>query len=189
MCSCLFLQPMKRTLYYFSLLAFAVLLFTQSSCNRKADVDPKTKDMARIDSLEAVLLDDSLSLSDLTASEIVKAYLQFADAYPKDSNAVDYLFKASDVMRGMYRYQDAVRTLELVVERYPDSDKAPTALFYAGFILHNDTEQNNLAIPYFQKLMDEFPNHPLADDARNLMPLLNMSEEQLLEFLNRDKAS
>ena len=167
-----------------------VLIFViAGACNRKAEVDPKTQAIAKIDSLEAELLDDSLGLSDQTASAIVKAYLQFADAYPKDSNAVDYLFKASDVMRGMYRYQDAIQTLELVVKRYPKSDKAPTALFYAGFILHNDTEQNHLAIPYFQRLIEEFPNHPLSDDARNLMPLLNMNEEQLLEFLNREKTS
>jgi tetratricopeptide (TPR) repeat protein len=180
---------MKRAIFFLSFIAVTTLLALGTACNRKAELDPKAKAIAQIDSLEAVLLDDSLALSDQTASAIVKAYLQFADAYPKDSNAVDYLFKASDVMRGMYRYQDAVRTLELVVERYPESDKAPTALFYAGFILHNDTEQNNLAIPFFQKLIDEFPDHPLADDARNLMPLLNMNEEQLLEFLNRNKPS
>lgn len=180
---------MKRTSLLLSFTVFSLVVLSNTACNRKAEIDPQAQAIAKIDSLEAELLDDSLGLSDQTASAIVKAYLQYADAYPKDSNAVDYLFKASDVMRGMFRYQDAVRTLELVVERYPTSDKAPTALFYAGFILHNDTDQNNLAIPYFQRLIEEFPEHPLADDARNLMPLLNMNEEQLLEFLNRDKAS
>jgi len=180
---------MKRISPLPSFILFLLIFVAAAACNRKAEVDPKAQAVSKIDSLEAELLDDSLGLSDQTASEIIKAYLQYADAYPKDSNAVDYLFKASDVMRGMYRYQDAIRTLELVVERYPESDKAPTALFYAGFILHNDTEQNHLAIPYFQRLIEEFPEHPLADDARNLMPLLNMNEEQLLEFLNREKES
>ena len=189
MCCSLFLQAMKRTNYFRTFALVFIVLLVQVACNHKPQVDPQKQAIAQIDSLEAELLDDSLAISDQTASAIVKAYLQYADAYPKDSNAVDYLFKASDVMRGMYRYQDAVRTLELVVERYPTSDKAPTALFYAGFILHNDTEQNHLAIPYFQRLIDEFPEHPLANDARNLMPLLNMNEEQLLEFLNKDKAS
>lgn len=186
---CLFLHAISDSLMKSALkVLFALLLFA-ASCKEKPVADPQTLALQQIDSLEAVLLDDSLGLSDQTASAIVKAYLQYADAYPKDSNAVDYLFKAADVMRGMYRYQDAIRTLDLVVERYPNSEKAPAALFYAGFILHNDTDQNNLAMPYFQKLIEEFPNHPLADDARNLLPLLNMSDEQILEFLKRDQAS
>lgn len=166
-----------------------VLFLLASACKPKPAADPQTLALQQIDSLEAALLDDSLGLSDQTASAIVKAYLQYADAYPKDSNAVDFLFKASDVMRGMFRYQDAVKTLDLVVKRYPNSEKAPAALFYAGFILHNDVDQNNQAIPYFQKLIEEFPNHPLSDDARNLLPMLNMNDEQILEFLMRDQQS
>lgn len=166
------------------LLPFALGVILLSSCGEKK-IDERTALTTRIDSLENILLTDSLNLSDTPASEVIKAYLKYADTYPQDSNAVDYLFKAADVMRGMYRYQDAVQTLELVVSRYPKSDKAPAALFYAGFILHADTEQNGLAMPYFQRLIDDFPEHPLTNDARNLMPLLNMNEEQLLDFLKQ----
>lgn len=144
---------------------------------------------ARIDSLEAILLNDSLEVSDATGSAVIKAYFKFADTWPQDSSSVDYLFKAADVMRGMYRIQDAVQTLDLVVKRYPESEKAPAALFYAGFILHTDAEQNNMAIEYFERLIASFPNHPLSDDARNLMPLLHLSEEQLMDFLNRNQES
>lgn len=167
---------------HFFYLAIGLLLL--ASCAQKK-ADEQSALTARIDSLENILLTDSLNLSDEPASEVIKAYLKYADTYPKDSIAVDYLFKAADVMRGMYRHQDAVQVLELVVSRYPKSDKAPAALFYAGFILHADTEQNTLAVPYFQRLIDDFPEHPLTNDARNLMPLLNMSEEQLLDFLEQ----
>ncbi|MDP2187478.1 MAG: tetratricopeptide repeat protein [Sphingobacteriaceae bacterium] len=166
------------------LILIALGLFLLTNCADKKAVQ-QTALLARIDSLENILLTDSLNISDEPASEIIKAYLKFADTYPKDSSAADFLFKAADVMRGMYRYQDAVQVLELVVTRYPKSDKAPAALFYAGFILHADTEQNMLAIPFFQRLIDEFPEHPLSNDARNLMPLLNMNEEQLLDFLRQ----
>lgn len=166
------------------LLPFALGLFILTSCGEKK-IDQQAALTARIDSLENILLTDSLNLSDEPASEVIKAYLQFSDTYPKDSNAVDYLFKAADVMRGMYRYQDAIQVLELVVSRYPKSEKAPAALFYAGFILHADTEQNTLAVPYFQRLIDDFPEHPLANDARNLLPLLNMNQEQMLDFLKQ----
>lgn len=164
-------------------------LWLLTACGEQKKADPQAELTARIDSLEAVLVNDSLRLSDEAASEVIKAYLKYADTWPKDSSAVDYLFKAADVMRGMYRYQDAVQTLELVVSRYPDSDKAPAALFYAGFILHADTEQNNLALPFFQRLIDDFPDHPLTKDARNILPMLNMSEEQLLEFLQQRNAA
>jgi tetratricopeptide (TPR) repeat protein len=166
------------------LFPFALGLLLFASCAEKK-VDQQAALVARIDSLENILLTDSLNLSDEPASEIIKAYLQFADTYAQDSSAADYLFKAADVMRGMYRYQDAVQVLELVVTRYPKSEKAPAALFYAGFILHADTEQNGLAIPFFQRLIDEFPEHPLSNDARNLLPLLNMSDDQLLDFLKQ----
>ncbi|MFN3529405.1 MAG: tetratricopeptide repeat protein [Bacteroidia bacterium] len=166
-----------------------VMLFAGCGEKKTSELSDYEALTFRIDSLESMLLNDSLEVSDATASAVIKAYLKFADTWPTDSSSVDYLFKAADVMRGMYRIQDAVQTLDLVVKRYPESEKAPSALFYAGFILHTDADQNNMAIEYFERLIEEFPNHPLSDDARNLMPLLYMSEEQLMDFLSRNQES
>jgi TolA-binding protein len=174
-----------KTIYFF--LSASLIL---SACGEKKPLDEKTVLESQIDSLEALLLNDSLEVDQNAAAAAIKAYLKYADTYGStDSNAADYLFKAADVMRGMFRYEDAVQTLELVIKRFPNSNKAPTALFYAGFILHADIQHNQKAMVYFQRLIDEFPTHPLSDDARNLMPLLNLSDEQLLEFLNRSQPS
>lgn len=143
--------------------------------------------IAQIDSLERVLLNDSLGLNEAAAGNLTKAYLQFADRYSKDTLSVDYLFRAADVMRGMFRIMDAVQTLDLITKRYPNHDKAGVALFYAGFILHTDSDQNQMAADYFDRLIEAYPDHPMADEARNMLPMLKMSDEQILEFLERSQ--
>lgn len=160
---------------------FGIILL--AACQSKSEKDPKPIAIAQIDSLETVLLNDSLGLNEAAAANLTKAYLQFADTYSKDTLSVDYLFKAADVMRGMFRFMDAVQTLNLITKRYPNHDKAAVALFYAGFILHTDSDQNRMAVDYFDRLIEEYPDHPMADEARNILPMLKMSDEQILEFL------
>ncbi len=168
-----------------SFLLISLLVVAACQTGPKKEKDMKPAAIATIDSLEAVLLNDSLGLNEAAAANLTKAYLQFADRYSKDTLSVDYLFRAADVMRGMFRMMDAVQTLDLITKRYPNHDKAAVALFYAGFILHADADQNTMAADYFDRLIEEYPDHPMADEARNMLPMLKLSDEQILEFLDR----
>jgi TolA-binding protein len=114
---------------------------------------------------------------------VVKAYLKFAETYPNDSLSPDYLFKAADVMRGQFRWENALQVLNQLVEKYPNDKRVPNALFFAGFMLHNDLGDNNKATPYLERVVNEYPEHTLAKDAAMLLQTMHMSEEELIKML------
>jgi len=165
---------------------FLSLLFF--SCGEKKS-DPQAKARANVEALEKKLKADPATMSgddrlnDSLASNVVKAYLRFVEDYPKDSLAADYLFKAADVMRGQFRWDNAVQVLEQLIRQYPQDKRVPSALFFAGFMLHNDLGQHMRATPYLERLIKEHPDHRLAQDAVFLLETMHMSEEELIRHL------
>ena len=167
----------------------AVLLgFMLTACRDKGDKkggpdESQEITVGRIDSLEKVLLHEDVALNDAAAAQVIKDYLRFQERWPDDPRCPDYLFKAADVMRGMYRVQDACTALDLLVRRYPKSPQAPEALFFAGFILHNDISEQQEANEYLQRVIDEYPLHPRAVEARQMIQVMGMDEQDLLRYL------
>lgn len=151
---------------------------------REVDVpEPQETIVGRIDSLEKVLLNEDVALNDAAAAQVIKDYLRFQERWPNDSRCPDYLFKAADVMRGMYRVQDACIALDLLVRRYPKSPQAPEALFFAGFMLHNDISEQQKANEFLMRVIDEYPLHPRAVEARQMIQVMGMDEQDLLRYL------
>ncbi|MFM7586238.1 MAG: tetratricopeptide repeat protein [Bacteroidota bacterium] len=170
----------------FLLLAAFGLIVTscQQKSGKKADLtEPRETIVGRIDRLEKVLLHEDVALNDAAAAQIVKDYLRYQERWPDDPKCPDYLFKAADVMRGMYRVQDACTALDLLVRRYPKSPQAPEALFFAGFMLHNDISEQEKANEFLQRVIEEYPLHPRAVEARQMIQVMGMDEQDLLRYL------
>lgn len=170
----------------FLLLAAFGLIVTscQQKSGKKADLtEPRETIVGRIDSIEKVLLHEDVALNDAAAAQIVKDYLRYQERWPDDPKCPDYLFKAADVMRGMYRVQDACTALDLLVRRYPKSPQAPEALFFAGFMLHNDISEQEKANEFLQRVIEEYPLHPRAVEARQMIQVMGMDEQDLLRYL------
>ncbi len=171
------------------LLAVSFLLVMVACSENKKPKNPQQEARANITMLEEMLRKDPATyadggrINDSIASSIVKAYLRYAEAYPKDSISPDYMFKAADVMRGQFRWDNAVQVLEELVRLYPEDSRVPNALFFAGFMLHNDLGQNERATPYLERLIAEYPGHRLAQDAAMLLQTMDMSEEDLIKML------
>lgn len=154
-----------RRIVWFVLLSGALFELSLTGCGQKSGkkaevLEPQEQIVGRIDSLERVLLNEDVALNDSAAAQVIKDYLRFQERWPNDPKCPDYLFRAADVMRGMYRVQDACTTLELLVRRYPKSPQAPEALFFAGFMLHNDISEQQKANEFLQRVIDEYPCTP-----------------------------
>lgn len=171
---------MKRIL---TVISFAILMVACGE-SKKAK-NPQLEARETISTLEKLLLDAGDGFNDSAATQITKAYLRYAEAYPTDSISPDYMFKAADVMRGQFRWNDAVTVLEALVKKYPKDPRVPSALFFAGFMLHNDLNQNEKARPYLERLIAEHPDHPMSADARMLLETMHMSPEELIEHLEK----
>lgn len=172
---------MKKTLLS---IAAATLLIT--ACNHT----PKelTHDQLA-DSIEAVdtriMSASMLDPVDTTmGNNMLTLCIQFADTYPDDTMAATYLHKAAHVALSMDRIDDMVACYDRIIDNYPDYEKLDECYYEKGIALDNAGRKDQARKAY-QDFLDEFPDHFLADDIRKAIPLLDMSDELLMEHLNQ----
>ena len=118
-------------------------------------------------------------------NNIYSLYLMFADKYPDDSLAATYLHNAANVAFCMDRIDDMVACYDRIIDNYPDYEKLDECYYEKGIALDNAGRKDEARKAY-QEFLDEFPDHFLADDIRKAIPLLDMSDELLLEFLKNN---
>lgn len=110
--------------------------------------------------------------------------LQFADTYPDDTMTASYLHHAAHVALSMDRIDDMVACYDRIIDNYPDYEKLDECYYEKGIALDNAGRKEEARKAY-QEFLEEYPDHFLADDIRKALPLLDMSDELLLEYLNK----
>ena len=160
---------------YLLLFAFAVGL---TACTR-----PQEKLAAQIKEQEESLFagNQSQILDTSKANAIVNLYLAYADQYPDDTLSADMLFKAGDITNGLGRIEDAI-TFFGRVQRYPNYQRTPDALFLQGFITENTVGNPDAAKSYYDKFLQQYPNHKLAEDVKMSIKNLGKSPEELIQM-------
>ena len=56
-------------------------------------------------------------------------------------------------------------------------------MFFAGFMLHNDISEQEKANEFLQRVIEEYPLHPRAVEARQMIQVMGMDEQDLLRYL------
>jgi len=119
----------------------------------------------------------------ILGNKMLTLCIQFADSYPTDTLTPYYLHQASHVALSMDRIDDMVSFYDRIIDNYPDYDKLDECYYEKGIALDNAGRKDEARIAY-QDFLEEYPDHFLADDIRKALPLLDMSDELLLKFLN-----
>ncbi|MBQ6956526.1 MAG: tetratricopeptide repeat protein [Bacteroidales bacterium] len=110
---------------------------------------------------------------------------QFADRFPDDTLAASYLHRAAHIALGMDLIDDMVAYYDRIIDNYPDYERLDECYYEKGIALDNAGRKDQARKAY-QDFLDEYPDHFLADDIRKAIPLLDMSDELLLQFLNEN---
>lgn len=163
---------MKRfAIYFFCLMGFAAFVACKPNQEQLKD---------EIMQMEDSMIDLSYALDSNTANHIVGLYLKYADAFPKDSLAPVYLFKAADVMASVGKIDSTIICLDRIVDEYPNFEDLGGCYFLKGYV-YESYERFDEAKAAYQLFVDEFPDHPLAADTRAMLPYIGMSPDQMLE--------
>jgi len=65
--------------------------------------------------------------------------------------------------------QKQILCYEMLRERYPESERAPEALFMIGFLCAEDADEPERARKVFEEFLSAYPDHSLAPSARNML--------------------
>ncbi len=154
--------------------------------------NPKEKLADKIKFQENILFSDSMrTLNDSLALATLELYSSYANQFPEDSISVEYLFKSADLALGVKKAPRALESLELLIQRYPQSSKASSALFMQAFIHETAIQDKEGAKTLFSQFMQKYPDHPLYNSAKASFDQLNagMSDEELIRMFESKQDS
>ncbi|HOW26373.1 MAG TPA: tetratricopeptide repeat protein [Bacteroidales bacterium] len=153
-----------------------VLIVMATSCSQKGKLDKQIKDLEE----EIFSVTDQAINTEKTA-QLVDAYIAYADAYPGDKKAPEYLFNAGNVAMNLLDPKKAIAVFDRILQDYPDYERIPHCLFLKAFINENQMNQLGQAEMLYREFLQKYPGHEFADDAELSLKNLGKSPEELLE--------
>ena len=177
------------------LLCFSIL----SACSDQAAKGNSQKEenlnpiklQEEIKSLEAQLKSqDGKKMDRSKVSELIEKSQLFAKSFPKHEAAPALLFRAADVARGTGNPTLGIQLWGTLMQNYPDYERAPDALFLTGFTYENNLNKKEEAKKYYNKFLNDHPNHALFNQVKQTLDQIDKSPEELVkEFQRKNKAN
>ena len=100
---------------------------------------------------------------------------------PTAEKTPEYLHEAGKIAGYIESHKKAMELYEWVYNKYPDSEKAPLALFMMGFTQEDAMKNPDAAREIYQNFLDKYPTHDFADDAQFLLSNLGKSDDEIIE--------
>ena len=145
------------------------------SCGEKMSVE-------KINELESKVFAKDAVVSAENVIQLVDAYLLFAQQNPNDLQSPDFLFKALDVAVGVNAEgpQKAIDIADVLIEKYPDFEMTPMALFIKGFVYENMIGDLQNAEMTYRQFIEKYPNSPMVEDVKATLENLGLTPEELI---------
>lgn len=163
---------MKKLLTIILVAAFA---FAMTACGEKTIT---SKDL---EAAEASLFNDDQTVNEAAAPKVAETFCLYVNQHPDDSAAARYLYTAMEINLFLKDAEKSVEIGNQIVSQYPESEWAPLSLFLLGSYVYNDmlndTAQAHVA---FQRVIDEYPQSDLVEDARKSIEYLGLTPDQIL---------
>lgn len=166
---------------------FSIVICSIFSCNQPAEFKLTKENLTdSINARETELKKlEVLTPNNSLAMEAIKLYQQFADSFPQEKAAPDYLFKAANVSIGVREFTRAINFLERIKENFPAYEKSAESLFFMAFIYDNYLEQKGRAGEIYEEVIQKYPEHKFASEAKEVLKTLSMSDEELIKMFQQ----
>ena len=158
-----------------TLITFAALLMVACGPSREERI-------SAIEDFEDSIFESAVAADPQVADQLTKLYVDFADKYPKDSLAPQYLMKAADVQSNVLHTERAVELFDRIIQDYPDFDEVPMCYFLKGNALELNSQMDEAKAAY-EEFLAKYPDHYMADQTRKMLPLIYMSNEEKLAYI------
>lgn len=145
------------------------------SCGEKMSVE-------KINELEAKVLSEDAVVTKENVVQLVDAYTLFAEQNPNDAQSPDFLFKALDIAVGVNAEgpEKAVKIADVLIEKYPDFEMTPMAMFIKGFVYENMIGDLQNAEMTYRQFIEKYPENPMLEDVKSTLENLGLSPEELI---------
>lgn len=151
-------------------------------------VDTIEERIALIDNYSLILANDTTGIHREVAEKLLLAYEDFLKHHSFESISKEYQFRAGELAKAINRPHLAIKHLNGLLERDPDHERAPLALFYKATIVGDMLNEDENAKMLYQEFIDKYPDHPLAESAKESIKLQGKSLDEIVkEFEKKNK--
>lgn len=161
---------MRNTL---KIMVFAVLAFGLFACGEKKLTQDDLK------AAEKTLMNEDWTMNMEVAPKVAEKYCKFVEQNPDDPTSPTWLFHALEINVALKNVEKSTELCDQLIAQYPESKWSPKSLMLMGSYLYED-QLNDTAMAHkaYQRLIDEFPNDSLVNDAKILIDCLGLSDEE-----------
>ena len=165
---------MKKTLRMMVVVALALAMFACGNKEQKLTLDD-------LRAAQATLFNQDRSVNEAVAPEVAEKYCKFVEQNPNDSTAARWLYHAMEINVLLKDAEKSAAICDQLTTNYPESSWAPMSLFLMGSYVYND-QLNDTAKAHvmFQRLIDEYPDSELVDDAQKSIEYLGLTPEEIM---------
>jgi len=147
---------------------------------------PRDESIANIENTEMEVFSENGMIDRNRVDELIETYVGFADEFPEDTLAPDYLFKAGDISMNTNRSRQAIRFYDRIITEFPDYKKTPEAMFLKAYVYENNLGRLDKAKEIYETFLALYPNNEFADDAEVSLRFLGKSPEELIEIFQQE---
>ncbi len=162
------------------MISILLVALTVASCQSQYD-----KDLRQITESENALFNNEGMIDRSKLEPLLEQYTKFAEAYPDDTLAPVFLFKAGDMAMNTNRSVQAIQFYSRIINEYPEYVKAPEALFLLGYVYENNLGRLDRAKEIYEEFLARYPENDFADDAKISLKYLGKSPEELIEIFQQ----
>ena len=118
-------------------------------------------------------------------AQFMRSYLS-SDTTEKDVSSTDlayqeYFFNEAQQLQIDGEFEEAVKYYQKFLQEYPDNEKyAYKAQFMIGFIFNESLKDTAKARQAFKKVLEDYPENDLSDDARWMIENLDKGPEDII---------
>lgn len=134
----------------------------------------------RIRAMEDSIFDHG-AFDQRSMQSLVDVYKAYAVAFPNDSLAPEFLFRASTTVKSMHDPEQAIMLCDRVIKTYPEWRRIVDVLYMKALTLDDDLDQKGAAKTAYEQVIQAFPDHQFARDSKVMIENLEYTDEELIE--------
>ncbi len=153
-------------------------------------VDTYEERTLEIQKYTAILFEDSLNFNMAAAEKLLAAYEDFLKHHSFEAESFEIEFKAGELAKAMNKPHVAVKHFNGLIDRRPQHEKAPMALFYKAMVVGDMLGEHETAKIFYQEFIDKYPDHPFVESAKASIELEGKDLNEIVkEFEKKNQAN
>jgi outer membrane protein assembly factor BamD (BamD/ComL family) len=111
----------------------------------------------------------------------INKFQGFANYFPEDPEAADYLLKSSDFSMATGQPEKSVKILDRIIDNYPDYGRMEDVMYVKASHIDLNLRDTTWAKQAYQEFIDKYPESELVSDAQIRIENIALSIEELAE--------